>query len=59
MSAPAQARLFGRPRLVRLHTVEMQDNLVDVHDINVLVMEVEKIDLVTEFRAVVGAFFDK
>ena len=37
----------------------MRNNLVEMHDVDVLVMEIEKIDLMGEFGAVEGAFLDQ
>src|SRR5262245_31631889 len=46
-------------RAVHAHGVEMRNDLVDVHDVDVLVMQVEQIDLMGELGAVEGAFLDQ
>ena len=37
----------------------MRNDLVEMHDVDVFVMEIEKIDLMGEFGAVEGAFLDQ
>src|SRR5947207_15675991 len=44
---------------VHTHGVEMRDDLVEMHDVDVLVMEGEAIDLMCELGAVEGAFLNQ
>src|SRR4029077_9121121 len=44
---------------VHAHGIEMRHDLLDVHDIDVFVMQVEQIDLVRELGAVERALFHR
>ena len=39
-------------------TIEMRENILDMHHVRLFVMQVEEIDLVGQLGAVEGAFFD-
>ena len=39
--------------------MEVRDHLVDMHDVNILVVQVEEVDLVRELCAVEGALLDE